>query len=295
MRQKRVKSAQTGFDLKETCFENQRLARIGIEVISYSYLFGRTTKKALCRPERVHFCMLMLITNGRGRHTIDDVTVPLSAGTLIVVRPGQVQQWDMKANYAAEIILFDPAALRSTVTPLVAFARPDGCPTSIRIPRASRAKTLHDLLVLKSEIRRYDGSELAEALIRQMLLVLLLQLMRWKKAELNRRGEIGPSRSAHQLLLSALEADYRREHHVYYYAGRLGYSVSTLNRACALAEGRSAKGVIDQRIALEAQRLLIHTRASCAEIGHHLGFSETTNFVKFFTRVVGKKPAALRR
>ncbi len=38
------------------------------------------------------------------------------------------------------------------------------------------------------------------------------------------------------------------------YALTLGYAISTLNRACAAMEGRSAKSVLDRRIALEAQR-----------------------------------------
>jgi AraC-like DNA-binding protein len=292
---RRVKIGQAGPSLKETHFENQRLARPGVEVISFSHLCSRTTKKALYRPERVHFYMLMFITSGSGEHSVDHLTAPISAGSLILVRPGQVQNWHAREKYAAEIVLFDPAALRPTVTPLAAFASLDGCPAFSRVPYLSRAKTLHELAVLRSEIRRYDGSELTTALIRQLLQVLLLRVTRWCKTGADRRIDTEPGQSAHQLFLRALEAEYRKQHHVYYYARRLGYSVSTLNRRCALAEGRSAKVVIDRRIALEARRLLIHSGASYAEIGHHLGFSETTNFVKFFTRVVGHKPAAFRR
>ena len=60
------------------------------------------------------------------------------------------------------------------------------------------------------------------------------------------------------------------------------------------AEGRTAKEMIDERVALEAKRLLAHTCSSLAEIGCQLGFSEATNFVKFFKRTAGMTPSTFR-
>jgi AraC-like DNA-binding protein len=79
------------------------------------------------------------------------------------------------------------------------------------------------------------------------------------------------------------------------YAQRLGYSESTLSRACVAVAGRTAKEEIDARIALEAKRLLVHSPAPAANIGHQLGFSEPTNFLKFFRRTVGSTPLEFRQ
>jgi AraC-like DNA-binding protein len=59
--------------------------------------------------------------------------------------------------------------------------------------------------------------------------------------------------------------------------------------------GRSAKQVVDLRVALEARRILVHSTASASAIGEQLGFSEPTNFQKFFKRQVGLTPEAFRR
>jgi AraC-like DNA-binding protein len=295
MKQKQVKTLQSGLDLKETYFVNQRLARLGVEVISFSYLLGHTTKAELYRPERLHCYMLMFITRGMGKHTVDSVTAPVAPGSLILVRPGQLQRWQANANYSALVLLFDPTALRPTATPPDRFARLEGCPAFIRIPRTERAKLYRDLSDLRRELRRYCGGELETALIRQRLFVLLLQTLQWSSAQSSHGGDAGLGRPAYQLFVSALEAGFRRERRVCYYSRQLGYSVSTLNRACALAAGQPAKALIDRRIALEAQRLLIHSRATHAEIAHYLGFSEASNFAKFYTRVVGRKPSELHR
>ena len=58
----------------------------------------------------------------------------------------------------------------------------------------------------------------------------------------------------------------------------------------------SAKALIDQRIALEAKRMRHHSQSSIAQIGHQIGlqigFTEPTNFVKFFRRIVATTPQA---
>jgi AraC-like DNA-binding protein len=79
------------------------------------------------------------------------------------------------------------------------------------------------------------------------------------------------------------------------YADRLGYSVRTLTRASAAATGRSARELVDARIALEAKRLLAYTDLPASAVGRRLGFSEPTNFGKFFLRRTGITPAAFRR
>ncbi|MFD0573877.1 helix-turn-helix domain-containing protein [Kitasatospora gansuensis] len=78
------------------------------------------------------------------------------------------------------------------------------------------------------------------------------------------------------------------------YAARVGYSLPTLNRACQAATGRNAKALIDARVALEAGRLLAHTDLPVATIGRRLGFTEPTNFGKFFTRETGLPPGTFR-
>jgi AraC-like DNA-binding protein len=293
MTQRRVKTAHGALGLKETKFENDRLARLGVEVMSFSYLFKRTTVRALSRPERVHFYMLMLITQGRGRHTVDCVTAPLSPGSLVLVRPGQMQQWHPDRRYAAQIVMFDPNALEPATLAMAGVARLEGCPSVLRLPRASAAAVLADIDAMKGEIRRYAGDPVDAGLIQSLLMVLLSRVTRCGARDAGGAAPL-PIPGAHRLFLRMLESRFRREHRVYGYARLLGYSTSTLNRACSIAEGRSAKSIIDRRIALEAQRLLIHSRATLVEISHHLGFSEPTNFVKFFARVTGRKPESFR-
>lgn len=98
----------------------------------------------------------------------------------------------------------------------------------------------------------------------------------------------------YRLFEAELEQHFRSHRSVADYAQRLGYSESTLNRACRAATGQSAKVLLDRRLAMEAARMLVHSPASVAEVGHALGFSEPTNFNRFFVRLVGATPLSFR-
>ncbi|MDG4831613.1 AraC family transcriptional regulator [Solwaraspora sp. WMMD1047] len=104
----------------------------------------------------------------------------------------------------------------------------------------------------------------------------------------------GGMAGTYQRLRHELERSHRDTRRVEDYAERLDCSVRTLTRACLAVTGRSAKQVIDDRVALQAMRLLAATDTPIADIGRWLGFPEPTNFGRFFQREVGQSPGAFR-
>ena len=64
----------------------------------------------------------------------------------------------------------------------------------------------------------------------------------------------------------------------------MGMSDKTLSRVCLAVLGVPAKTVINQRLVLEAKRLLAHTSMAVQTMGRELGFEEATNFVKFIRK-----------
>ena len=126
-------------------------------------------------------------------------------------------------------------------------------------------------------------------LLRHQLAVLLLRI-----ALLPGRRRAGARTTRTSGSGCEVEEDFARTRRVEEYAERMGYSVRTVTRACLAATGRSAKQVIDDRVTLEAMRLLAVTDDPIADIGRRLGFPEPTNFGRFFHREVGTSPGAFR-
>jgi AraC-like DNA-binding protein len=286
-------------ELRTTHFDNERLARLGIEVLTLGDLRQRVSARRLTVPERVEFFMLLLISRGRGNHVIDFSITRLQLGALVFVRPGQVQQWQPRDGLEGTLILVDPAVMspqdnRLAVQQTLASQLSDW-PSSVVLPVAAYREIRDQFAALDKECANFDASELGTALIRNMLTGLLLRVARAHVRALPvvevRAGMAGIFR----MLAREVDAQVRQRPTVQGLAAAMGYSASTLNRASLAVEGRSAKQVIDRRVTLEAQRLLVHSRAAAGEVGASLGFSEPTNFLKFFKRTVGCTPDTFRR
>jgi len=274
--------------LKDVHFDNAHFNSVGVELLTLAELRSRVPIGQLQAPERVSFYIFFLVTQGAGSHAIDLVHYPLQVGSLVSIHPGQVHQWQMNPEIDGHLMIFAPSALNNAL-PIYNWSACRQIPKNWQDDLCTAFKQLfHDL-------NRFHTHALDIALIRQGLIYLLLRIARCHTED--RRIELGQQkeRTVYRLFMQALESNFHRRLAVQGFSEKLGYSQSTLSRACMAAEGRSAKSVIDRRVALEAERLLTHTGSSVSEIGHQLGFSEATNFVKFFSRIVGMTPTEFRR
>lgn len=295
-----VKNAQADImvqAVRQTRFRNLRLEKVGIEVMRLSQLRCRIEPECLARPERIEFHMLLLVTSGNGQHTVDFEEYPLQPGTLIAVRPGQVQCWHPKEELEGLLILFEPSALLPGNGRLDAagarLLRIDEWPVCVQCPPLAEAELTNEISHLSKELDGFDQSDLAAALIRQLTGCVLLRVARVLANHPALIGNAG--HPTFRLFIEELERTLTQRPTVRQLAHRLGYSASTLNRLCIAARGVLAKDIIDHRVALEAARLLIHSSEPSAQIGMRLGFTEATNFSKFFQRIMGHTPKAFRR
>jgi AraC-like DNA-binding protein len=263
-------------------FSNPDRPQLGVEVVDFADLAARLPAQTLGMVHRADFHQLFLITGGTGTMMVDFIDRPCAAGTLLHVAPGRVLRLPT-LGLTATMVLFTPefpprldraAALLGSFGPVTWTAPPD------------------DLAVddLATEYRR--AAERPEAvtvdLLRHLLAALLLRAVRLAPSE-------PPGRTAaFQRFQQELERSFTETRNAADYASRVGYSLRSLNRVCHTATGRTAKALIDARVALEAKRLLAHTTLPVAAVGHRLGFTEPTNFGKFFTRETGDTPGAFR-
>lgn len=96
------------------------------------------------------------------------------------------------------------------------------------------------------------------------------------------------------LFRDMLDAHYRNQKQVSYYAAQILITEKRLNQATTKVLGKTPKEIIDDRIMLEAKRLLAHTNESIKEVGFSLGFEEPTNFIKYFKKHAQTTPTEFR-
>lgn len=78
------------------------------------------------------------------------------------------------------------------------------------------------------------------------------------------------------------------------YAGKLNISVAYLNECVKCITGFSVSHQIQQRIILEAKRLLYHSDKSVKEIAIELGYDDYPYFSRLFTKVAGMTALTFR-
>ena len=281
--------------LPKTPFYNPRLSRVGLEVMSLAELRAKGSGRGLEDAHRVEFFMVLIVTGGSGEHVLDFETLPLHPGRTVVVRPGEVQQWRLRPELEGEVLLVDPTVIHPASTdlgsPAFRLLQLDDWPSSLTLSAGEQGDWRDLAAILRRELDRPSIDDLGIALARELFLCLMLRLARSAQEQ---RGPQSRESLLYRKLQRKLGSVVAHRPSVARLARQLRVSPSTLGRACQASVGRSVKEVIDRRIALEAQRLLVHSGATASAIGEQLGFSEPTNFLKFFKRQVGMAPEAFR-
>jgi AraC-like DNA-binding protein len=281
--------------IEERGYRNPDRPRLGIEALTLAGLRRRLSDRALATPHRLDFHQITLITRGEGSTVIDFRERTCRTGTLLHVKPGQVQllpraRKQTAPSLDATIVLFTPAFPYNSPSITALLADRFG-PSSFDLGKTelrSFDQALNDLAV---EYGRCDESELGIEILRHLLTVVLI-----RTARLTQPGKDDTPRWAETFTLfqHELERSFAVTRRAEDYAFRLGYSLKTLTRVCKAATGHTAKELVDARVSLEAKRLLVHTDLSAAAIGRRLGFIEASNFVKFFARQTAQTPGAFR-
>ncbi len=224
---------------------------------------------------------LLLVSKGHGTHEVDFEVFQCRPGTLVWARPGQLVRPGGQPGLDATLVCWTPGP-----------DLPDGGPTHRQLAGEDEDAVINEVSQLVVDCER----ELSPELLRQQLATLLLRirLLGPQPTEGPQLERAGHEDEAYARFRDELEHGYARTRRVEDYADRLGCCVRTLTRASLAATGRSAKQVIDDRVTLEAKRLLAGTALPVAEIGRRLGFPEPTNFGRFFQREAGQSPGAFR-
>ncbi|AXY73455.1 AraC family transcriptional regulator [Paraflavitalea soli] len=91
-----------------------------------------------------------------------------------------------------------------------------------------------------------------------------------------------------------VEGHYRSEHSVSYYAQRLNKSPKTLSNLFAIYNQKTPVQIIQERIVMEAKRLLSYTSQSVKEVSYELGFEDAAYFSNFFKKHTSLSPVDYR-
>ncbi|WP_239148770.1 helix-turn-helix transcriptional regulator [Streptomyces sp. SID12501] len=264
---------------------------------SLSEVRAQVSRSFAAAPHRLAYHQIMLVRSGTGDFTIDSTRYPCRVGSLLWIRPNQVIQFAPATNMEAHLVMFTetfPLRLRAHMGMLDDVLRP--CHWQLRDDELAAFGRV--LALMQEEFERPDQG-LGEDILKHLLAVTLMHIDQMCRSQRKDQREADtPTGENGELFLRfrrELESSYRTTRLVEDYAAALNCTPRTLSRACRIVAGTSTKDLIDARVALEAKRLLVHTDLPVGTIARQLGFTEVTNFGKFFVRRVNMTPGTFRR
>lgn len=246
------------------------------------------------KPHRHRDLMQMFfVLEGQGSAQVDSRSLLISAGDLLVIPEQCVHtfRWESGSNgyvlavarpllKQLEKVLDDPSWTHGTAT---------------TYSTGTDQSYLNDLLSSLND--ECAGKEIYRHLLMENR-VLSLGIWITRQHALMSEADTQPKSRSEQRLkkfTDLLESHFDQEHSVDWYADRVGVTSAHLNEICKKLRQQTALSLIHQRVLTEAQRNLIFTGKSAADISHLLGFSDPAYFSRFFKRLCGVTPKQFRQ
>lgn len=274
--------------------------RLEVEALSIEELRRRAPAEHFKKLQRADFYRLIGVLEGHTTPMVDFSSFAAQAGDWLLVCPGQVFRYDFSRPWSGWLLVFRPDTLSATGPARVAddfdlLRRVEDLACHHSLDRESHMWMHRSLQQLQHDGTQTVDVPLRNELLRLQLRSTLLRLSMWQSADVGTGVENRVKLANFRRFRKLLDANFAKHHQVQHYAHTLGMSEKTLSRVCLAAKGVPAKALINQRLVLEAKRLLAHSTRAVQAIGQDLGFDEATNFVKFFRKQAGMSPLSFRQ
>jgi AraC-like DNA-binding protein len=259
---------------------------------------GNTT-----RPHIHSFYQIIWFKSGEGRHFVDFKAYEVFKNTVFFIAKSQVHYFDHHTHYKGVLIHFNETFLVQSDNETDFFLKYNIFSSPYQQPFCGIDKSMDRIL---DEYTRQIKRELAhedtfgrEELLRAYLKLFLIQIQRKKNESEQSEGSAhsAPDEKRMQLakFISLVDEHYNQGLTVAEYANLLYISPRTLSDITRQALNKTPSLMIQERIILEAQRLLLHSNLNVNQIGYRLGFDDPSYFIKYFKKHTQVSPSAFRK
>lgn len=265
---------------------------VGDRFLHYEALDDRTRPNNWnIRPHaHVNLNHVFHITEGGGQMQADGVATAFEAPCLLLIPAGVVHGFTYETETSGSVLTISEVYLQELMRREADFRRLFATP--MVVPGAG--EVIGDGVARLSRELAWTAPGHAAA-VEALLLTLLVEILRLSHAA---GADTAVSPGAHGALVARfrelVEARYRTDTRVEAYAEALAVNPKRLRAACLRAAGAAPLRIIQDRLLLEAKRLMLYSNMTVAETGYYLGFSDPAYFSRFFTRGCGVAPRAFR-
>lgn len=241
-------------------------------------------------PHRHNYYEIFFFKKGGGEHIIDFDSHPINDHSVHFISPGQVHQVNRNIGSNGFVIMFSRdfthggSDNKDLLYELPFFHNFTKNPT---IDCEEKDFFNIDSIFQNIELEYQEHQLFNSEILQSFLNILLLKCKRiYKSTPLIASNDQLDA----QKFIRLIETNYQETNQVQEYAKMMGISPNQLNEITKKSIGKTASEMIQERILLEAKRLLIHSSMTAKEIAYLLNFGDPAYFSRFFKNHVGVPP-----
>lgn len=230
--------------------------------------------------------------SGLAKVNVDFQEITISGCSILCILPGQVH-YGVSADHAnAWALAVDASCVNESFrTILTGFSIRNA---AVALDTSQKALFRDSFHLLKSFEKMHNDDSGGSTL--DAMLEVCISL--FVSACQNEKGQLAESMLRPVIITrqfkSLLLLSFREMKSPSGYAAALNISPSYLNEVVKETTGHPVSYWIHQEIVLEAKRMLFYTNVTVKEIAHVLGFTDTTYFIRLFTKTAGTSPLKFR-
>lgn len=242
---------------------------------------------------RIRFYVILIITEGKGIHSVDYTDCDYEKGTVFTLRKNNVHKFT-KSNAKGKLLVFTEefiAEYASKIQMLQTFQLFNEILDSPRIHLTKEVYSDIESITNQIEIEycKINDTNSVE-IIRSLLQILVLKLLRLKP-KVNGNKSLQHNSYKLKEFQDLVEVHCLQNRKVSFYAEKMAMSSKRLNFLTQDTVEKSAKSFINEIAILQMKRLLMNSlEVNLKEISYMIGFNTPTNFSKFFKKHTGITP-----
>ena len=250
------------------------------------------------RPHRHNYYEIVYFRHGRGEHDIDFTSFSIEAPCLHFVSPGQVHQVRRDADSDGWAILFTDDfyylnLINRDILHDIPLLNQNHPRPIINLNPAANEEIVRTINGIRHELENMNPY--CDDAIRSLLNLLLITSRRLFEDSEGISVEETSNSRLQRKLRRMIERNFYAMHEVSAYAYSLYVTPKYLNDVVKRITGKTVSSLIQERILLEAKRLLAHSNDPIKDIASALGFDDRSYFSRFFRDRVGKAPGLFRK
>lgn len=250
-------------------------------------------------PHIHSYYQIIWFQRGSGTHFIDFLGHQVKDSTLFFIAKNQVHYFDGNLDCEGYLLHFNESFLTNgdeydAFLKYNLFHNPYQPPYS-RIGVGCHDRLEQTIIQIQTEASA-QGDFGKDELLRAYLKAFLILAHRCKSGT-NAQASFSLDDKRIQLMkfVNLLEQHFTQHYSVSEYASFLNRSSRTLSDLTAQQLSKTPSQMIQERVVLEAQRMLVHSSSNINQISYQLGFEDPSYFVKYFKKHTRLSPSDFRK